>query len=528
MTTEQTGIETSGQTVATSIERAIELLESLNADRGQLARVDEATRQRLLIAAGRISRPDRIARKQLVKEFHRHARKSAADLQRRTKAGTGIRKARLSSVYVPPAPVALPSGYGESTSETNESSTALRCYVCKLSYTNVHHFYDAMCPACADLNYRKRFFSAPLDGRVALVTGGRVKIGYQTALKLLRAGAEVIVTTRFPNDAAQRFAAEADFSAWQNRLRIFGLDLRHAPSVEILATWLEARLKRLDILVNNAAQTVRRPAGWYQHLLAFEARPVDALAAGLQPLLADYQSLSKELAHGAPALRAADDADAKADALRILGGTGPFAAGITHAAILSQVRVCTEDSATAEPELFPEGKLDVDLQQVDLRATNSWRLRLGEVATGEMLEVHLVNAVAPFILCGRLRPLMERTPGDKFIINASAMEGKFTRYVKTDKHPHTNMAKAALNMMTLTSAQDYVRAQIYMNAVDTGWVTDEDPHVHAARKQTECGFEPPLDIVDGAARLLDPIFSAVAGDPPMWGKFLKDYMPTSW
>jgi hypothetical protein len=82
--------------------------------------------------------------------------------------------------------------------------------------------------------------------------------------------------------------------------------------------------------------------------------------------------------------------------------------------------------------------------------------------------------------------------------------------------------------MTLTSARDYIKDGIHMNAVDTGWVTDEDPAVHANRKRDELGFEPPLDIVDGAARICDPVFAGLLTGEHTWGKFLKDYKPSSW
>ena len=202
--------------------------------------------------------------------------------------------------------------------------------------------------------------------------------------------------------------------------------------------------------------------------------------------------------------------------------------GILAPAALSQIP-CAFDEALDPAGLFPAGELDADLQQVDLRAENSWRMTLADVPTPELLEVQLVNAIAPFILCSKLKPLMMRDRTDaKHIVNVSAMEGKFSRYTKTDKHPHTNMAKASLNMMTVTSAPDYAKAGIFMNAVDTGWVTDEDVAHLAQRKQNEHDFQPPLDIVDGAARICDPFFSGILEGVHVWGKFLKDYKPTTW
>jgi len=477
-----------------------ETLEAIVEDRTLLDRLEPEERKALLIAAGRISRPDRSEMRAAARARRREAKRQARDAEEAVLARTGIRRLRAEAAFLTPPP--LPSGEPAPPPPAGELDEARKCYICKSRFTEVHHFYDQLCPECADFNFERRTRSADLSGRVALVTGARVKIGYQAAIKLLRAGASVMVTTRFPHDAAERYAAEVDFEAWRDRLQIFGLDLRHTPSVERLCAHLNQTRDRLDFIINNACQTVRRPAGFYQHLMdgEVEAAPSDAAA----PLLASHRALrgSALAARGAPAL--------------------------PDSAALSQVALLPEDSGR-DLRIFPDGRLDQDGQQLDLRDLNSWRLTLDQVPTVELLEVQLVNAVAPYVLNARLRSLMNRTAErDKHVVNVSAMEGQFYRQYKTDKHPHTNMAKAALNMMTRTSAIDYVADGIHMNSVDTGWVTDEDPAAIAARKVQVHGFHPPLDIVDGAARIVDPIFDGFLTGEHVWGQFLKDYRSVPW
>lgn len=493
------------------VRTCVRVLRAIEADRSHLTRLSQEQRRELLTLAGLVAKPERHDLVRMAKAFRRAEREAARDRDRRAVEQTGLRVQRRSSVY---APLWLEPPKPEDLQDRPELHQARACYVCKKPYVRMHRYYDSMCDECGDFNYAKREQTADLGGHYALVTGARVKIGFQASLKLLRAGAHVVVTTRFPIDAADRYSKEPDFAAFRDRLQIHGLDLRHTPSVELFTRFLLERLPRLDYILNNACQTVRRPAGFFQHLLAREAEAVTLLPQALRGPLASHDELRRAIEESQPNALVATTARS-------------YGEGLLHSAALSQRRYLDEDFREGEA-LFPVGRYDEDLQQVDLRDINSWRLRMHEVETPELLEVQLVNSIAPYILNARLKPLMVRTPGaHKHIVNVSAMEGQFYRATKTDKHPHTNMAKAALNMMTRTSAPDFVKDGIHMNAVDTGWVTDEDPAVHAARKAEE-GFAPPLDIIDGAARIVDPILVGRLTGNHVWGQFLKDYKPAPW
>eukprot|EP00771_Trimastix_marina_P003389 gnl/Trimastix_PCT/464.p1 GENE.gnl/Trimastix_PCT/464~~gnl/Trimastix_PCT/464.p1 ORF type:complete len:796 (+),score=266.56 gnl/Trimastix_PCT/464:30-2390(+) len=563
------------------------------------------------------------------------------------------------------------------------------CYICRERFTALHFFYERLCPKCAALNWRKRLQTADLRGKVAVCTGSRIKIGHQCALRLLKCGALVIATTRFPNDAALRFMRDPDFDTFKARLHIYGMDFRNLKSVGAFTAFVARHYDRLDVLVNNAAQTVRRPPRYYAHLMETEQLPFASLPPAAQQMrwrdplytaeamdlvrqglfcpdawtgtpAAPYRALITGDSHAAypstqPADLAGSDATAgtmpavhsdavvlttdpdaspacaahfhpdgvpgRAEELGLIpsaespaaihtsaaqlpttasqrgtggkAGSGPQGGAVkqrfasptpsaaaprteaeTHtdgssgshapapaapaaptptdvpvgpageapgeapgelvllgsesnAAILSQVLLVPEDQLEDEA-IFPSGKRDIDDQQIDMRSTNSWVKKIGEVTTVEVVEAHLVNTLAPYILCSDLQRVMQLRPDEPhYIINVSAMEGKFSRKHKTPNHPHTNMAKAALNMLTRTAAADLAKKNIFMNSVDTGWVTDERPFGEAAHEYTR-GFQTPIDEVDAMGRVLDPVLTAYNTGTHHYGRFFKDYMPTDW
>ncbi|MFD5431256.1 SDR family oxidoreductase [Kitasatospora sp. NPDC127067] len=404
------------------------------------------------------------SRKRRRQEARQAVRQADADLLATTATGSRTRRED--------APLAAADG------SVGELLVPRKCYVCKQAYRSVDGFYHMLCPDCAADNTARRALGTDLRGRRALLTGGRVKIGFQLALMMLRDGAELIVTSRFPQDTVRRFRAAEGSGQWWERLSVVGIDLRDPRQVIGLTDRLRADGRPLDILVNNAAQTLRRPPESYAPLAAGEQ---DALPA------ADRRAIEH-----APGFRPV------AGLARLSSGAGSLL------------------DLTDESGLLP-----------DLAPANSWSAVLGSLDPAEVLETQLVNVLAPALLCDRLLPLLLASPHPaRYIVNVTAVEGRFAVRNKTARHPHTNMAKAALNMLTRTSAAELAPRGVHMCAVDTGWITDENPAPKKAHLAAQ-GFRTPLDIVDGAARVYDPIVRGEAGDP-VSGVFLKDYRVAQW
>ncbi len=381
------------------------------------------------------------------------------------------------------------------------------CYICKNDYTEVDAFYHQLCPSCAAINRSHRDARTDLTGRRALLTGGRAKIGMYIALRLLRDGAHTTITTRFPGDAVRRFTEMADSGDWLHRLRIVGIDLRDPAQVAALADSVAAA-GPLDILINNAAQTVRRSPGAYAPLAAAESDP---LPDGPLPELLTFDHIS--------------DAHPMALAGSLSEHPLPHLPTGLRGGELSRMAMVAGSAST---EMHLSGRaIDAGGLVPDLNTINSWTQTVDQVDPMELLEVQLCNMTAPFLLISRLRKAMAASQARrKYVVNVSAMEGVFGRGYKGPGHPHTNMAKAALNMLTRTSATEMLSDGILMTAVDTGWITDERPHYTKLRLAQE-GFHAPLDLVDGAARVYDPIVQGELGND-LYGCFLKDYQRAGW
>ncbi|WP_329126466.1 SDR family NAD(P)-dependent oxidoreductase [Streptomyces sp. NBC_01465] len=380
------------------------------------------------------------------------------------------------------------------------------CYTCKTRYVEVDAFYHQLCQDCAALNRSRRDARTDLTGKHALLTGGRAKIGMYIALRLLRDGAHTTITTRFPKDAIRRFKAMDDSADWMHRLEVVGIDLRDPAQSVALAEQVAER-GPLDILINNATQTVRRLPSAYAALVEGESAPLPAGELPTHHVIGAFNSGAVDGLAALPLGVSGLDAQKVAD-LALVAGNASIA---RH----------RDGSAIDAGGLVP-----------DVVDTNTWVQTIDQISPVELLETQLCNYTSPFILISALRPLMaaaakQASSGRAYVVNVSAMEGVFGRGYKGAGHPNTNAAKAAMNMVTRTSAQEMFEADgILMTSVDTGWITDERPHYDKLRLADE-GFHAPLDLIDGAARVYDPVVRGEAGED-LYGIFLKDYAPGKW
>lgn len=385
------------------------------------------------------------------------------------------------SVLMQKALAGVSAFYDDEKDTTNLTKLQIpkNCYCCNQSYQYAHSFYTRLCPRCAEENYEKRFEEADLTGRNVILTGGRVKVGWATALKLLRNGANLVLTTRFPALALELMQQEADYENWKDRFWIYGLDLRNLKAIQEFIDFYTSHFDTLDILINNAAQTIKYPDEYYLPVIQREKLK-----------LSEFKN--------------------------------------NHRLIPNQTDISSE---TAKLEYAQNEITQVALtrfgQPIDNREKTSWNSTLEEISMYELVEVNLINHIAPYFLIKELKPMMKNSAfKEKFIINVTSSEGIFSYENKTVFHPHTNMTKAALNMMTLTSAREFEKDQIYMSAVDVGWISTGAKE-SLRKKQFEQGYVPPLDSVDGAARILHPIAEGIKGNY-FSGVLLKNYKIHTW
>jgi len=397
-----------------------------------------------------------------------------------------------------------------------------------------------MCERCLRRNAERIADREDLSGRTAVVTGGRCKIGYEACLMLLRCGAFVVTSTRFPRCAAKRFLKEPDAAEWIERLHIYGVDFTDFPSLQAFASQLATHYP-VDVLVSNAAQTIRRPPAYYKEFFEDEK---DAFLNGLR---------SGTLAHN-PVRELGVDPRASADpsahdhpnplalinmepASLVDPRTGVPALRSAALPMVPRIEGDEEDLSL----LFPEDRRDLHGEPLDLRPATTWSTSLatkssssGVISSRELLEVLAVNAAAPFILLQQLVPVLTRAGGlaGRFVVNVTSAEGLFSSdgaASKGSEHPHSNMAKAALNMLTKTADAELSAQGVYCTAVDPGWVSMMRP----GEPSSSARPLPPLSEADGAARVLAPILDGVralragSGEPPH-GVLLRNFEVAPW
>ena len=423
------------------------------------------------------------------------------------------------------------------------------CYICKqkLGLDNINNFYGSLCKKCGDYNYSFREMKLDFTGRIAIVTGGRIKIGYFIVKKLLSYGCKVITTSRFPKDTLFKYKADPDYDLWKDNLIIYPIDFRIIQSTMKFVEYIKKNFAHVDFLINNAAQTVRRTTEYYEYLMPVEVKKLPK-EDNKKIINNDYLNIQNQLSENfekekSKSFESTDFNIVKIDlqkeskkkqiinSLKSLINESNKNDNDTYiplSVIASQIKIMEEKEqpkicimgGEGQPYDFAEGK-------------NSWNFELDEIPLEEFIEVQIINAWTPYYLCAKLKPLMMKSPfPDKYIVNVTAVEGIFNHF-KRSTHVHTNMAKAALNMLTRTCGKYLEKCGIYMTCVDTGWVShmNEMNKIIDNEEKDKSEYEMatvPLDELDGAMRVLHPIIEGIKNKKYFSGILLKDYVKSKW
>ena len=417
--------------------------------------------------------------------------------------------------------------------QSNEKQKVIfkNCYICKEKFglDNIHSFYGNLCKKCGDYNYSFRTMKLDFTGRIAIVTGGRVKIGYYIATKLLSYGAKVLITSRFPKDALFKFQKEPDYEKWKNNLVVYPIDFRIFESTIKFVQFINDNFPHVDILINNAAQTIRRTASYYKYLLPIETKDLNK-EDDKKIIKNDFVNLQNQLKEGESVPNPAKSKNDIKNALISLvdNKSKEYQEILPLSVIASQIRIMEEKS---QPHVTVMGG---DGQPYDFsKGKNSWNFEFDEIPFQEFTEVQIINTWTPYYLCVKLKPLMMQSPfPDKYIVNVTSVEGIFNHF-KRSSHVHTNMAKAALNMFTRTCGSYLKDIGIYMTCVDTGWVSPMNEMNSLLDEDKKNSYENefvnvPLDELDGAMRVLQPIIEGIKNKNFLYGILLKDYVKSPW
>jgi len=433
--------------------------------------------------------------------------------------------------------------------ETKEKYIYKTCYICKqkLGLDNISKFYGSLCTKCGDYNYSFRTMKLDFTGRIAIVTGGRIKIGFYIVKKLLSYGCKVITTSRFPKDALLKFKEDPDYDIWKHNLTIYPIDFRIIQSTMNFVKYIEKNFSHIDFLINNAAQTVRRTTEYYEYLMPIEVKKLpddDNEKIIKNDYLFVQKQVSEEFDKDKNKIKSKNenenifkfDIQKESEKRQIINSLVSLInknkegsdETIPLSVIASQIKIMEEKE---QPKVAIMGG---DGQPYDFsKGKNSWNFELDEIPLEEFIEVQIINAWTPYYLCSKLLPMIMKSPfPDKYIVNVTAVEGIFYHF-KRSTHVHTNMAKAALNMLTRTCGKYLEKNGIYMTCVDTGWVSHMNEMNKIIDNETKDHSEyematVPLDELDGAMRVLHPIIEGIKNKKYYSGILLKDYIKSKW